>query len=182
MKTSIELPNRFGVTSSEAAHAHKARVVWLLAYTVSLLLLDLTWLAWLLPDSAGDSTRLTWSRMVLLTSLAGSAGGTLHGLASLSVHVGRRTFDRQWSLFYVARPFLGAGMAVFTWLVLSSGIGGFTITNDLGLLAWSAIAGLYSQPALDKLRDVFATLFKTDSTSGRANGAASNQPVKKDAT
>jgi len=116
MKTSIELPGRLTVTS-DAPHAHQARVVWLLAYTVFFLVSDLTWMAWLLPESAGDSTRLPWSRMVLLASLAGSAGGTLHGLASLSVHVGRRTFDRQWSLFYVVRPFQQRQESTAQWAV-----------------------------------------------------------------
>ena len=53
-------------------------------------------------------------------------------------------------------------MALMTYLVLASGVMGFKAENELVVLAWSALAGLYSQPALDKLKEVFETIFKVD--------------------
>ena len=130
----------------------------LLAYNIAFLVGPIVSLA---RASIATDQPIAWPRMALFTGLLGVAGGAVHGLASLSWHVGKATFDPVWTMFYIARPFIGAGMALVTYLVLKGGIGGFNVQSDLALLAWATLAGLYSQPALDKLRDIFATIFGT---------------------
>jgi len=93
----------------------------------------------------------------------GSSMGALHALASLGVRAGNRNLNASWTTFYFVRPLTGAGVAVMTYLVLASGIGGFEVTKPMALLAWAALAGLYSEQALTKLRDVFLTLLRPDS-------------------
>lgn len=132
----------------------------LLFYNLIVLILSI--LALLRPANFPATERAPWPDMLMFCSLFGIIGGAIHGLASLSIHLGNGTLHLRWTMFYLARPVIGAGMAVVTFLVLSSGIGGFKVEADLPLLAWAALAGLYSQPALDKLRDVFSTIFKTD--------------------
>jgi hypothetical protein len=149
-----------------------ARLVSLFAYN-ALILAAVIWYVSRWTTASSEKTPL--STMIWLTSLLGAGGGTIHGLASLSVHVGRATFHPNWTLFYLARPFVGAGMALITYLVLSSGIGGFVAEKELVLFAWAALAGLYSQPALDKLRDLFVSLFKADSNANSSRRASNNK-------
>jgi hypothetical protein len=123
-------------------------------------------------------------RMYLLSMCLGAAMATIHSLASLSAHAGRGDLQASWFLFYFCRPFMGAGMALVTCLILVSGIGGFVVDpvqKETTLLAWSALAGLYSQPALDKLRDLFATLFGNrkapikEATTGKSSEESSQE-------
>jgi len=93
--------------------------------------------------------------------LLGAAMGSVHGLASISAHAGKRNLEASWFTFYLARPITGAGMSLITMLVLKGSIGGFEVNDEKALLAWAALAGLYSQPALDKLKEVFATFLRT---------------------
>ena len=90
----------------------------------------------------------------------GASTGALHSLASLAVRAGRKNLHTSWAAYYVIRPFTGAGVAVVTSLVLLSGIGGFNVTSLPAQLGWAALAGLYSEQALTKLRDVFSTLLQ----------------------
>jgi len=90
----------------------------------------------------------------------GAVGGCIHGLASLASHQGNENLLVSWRAFYLGRPFIGAGMAMMTYLVLASGVLGFDVKNEPVLLTWSALGGLYSQPALDKLKELFETIFK----------------------
>ena len=100
-------------------------------------------------------------QVVWWAAVMGALGGCVHGLSSLGVHAGDGSLERPWLTFYLARPFLGAGMGVATALVLVSGLAGFAVKGGVTLLAWAALAGLFSQPALDKLKEIFDTLFLT---------------------
>lgn len=103
-------------------------------------------------------------RLLVLCALLGAAMGSVHSLASIAVHAGKGNLGAPWVIFYLCRPFTGLGIALVTCLALMSGVGGFQVdykTDPRPLLTWSALAGLYSQPALDKLRELFDTLFRT---------------------
>lgn len=103
-------------------------------------------------------------RLLALCALLGAAMGSVHSLASIAVHAGKGNLGAPWVIFYLCRPFTGLGIALVTCLALMSGVGGFKVdyaTDPRPLLTWSALAGLYSQPALDKLRELFDTLFRT---------------------
>lgn len=102
-------------------------------------------------------------RYTALAAMAGVLGGTLHGLASLEKHVGRGDLLANWWIFYVARPFTGAAMAVCVILLLGSGMLGIKVEAANGgfvVLGWSVLAGLFSTPALAKLRDMFNVVFQ----------------------
>lgn len=100
--------------------------------------------------------------IVYLVVFAGMLGGALHGLASLEYHAGRGQFYDSWWVFYVARPFVGGAMAVVIYLLLRSGVLGVNVSPGSAayvLVGWAAMAGLFSSPALRKLRDTFEVLF-----------------------
>jgi hypothetical protein len=98
-------------------------------------------------------------RLFILVLLAGAVGGILHGLTSLAAHAGAGRLSVSWWVFYVARPVVGAGLALVVALVLRSGMLGFAVQDgeagERVLFAWGALAGLFSSPALKKLKDVF---------------------------
>ncbi|HZI10542.1 MAG TPA: hypothetical protein VE153_09090 [Myxococcus sp.] len=103
--------------------------------------------------------------IIILVIIAGMLGGALHGLASLVHHSGQGRLHTSWWLFYVSRPFVGGGLGAFIYLILRSGVAGVQIqpnTAAYSLLVWASLAGLFSSPAMRKLRDVFDTVFKTE--------------------
>ena len=107
-------------------------------------------------------------RLLLLAVLIGMAMGAVHSLASISAHAGKHDLGAAWRTYYACRPFTGGGIALVTCLILLSGLGGFTVPpaseggkRELVVLAWAALAGLYSQSALDKLKELFASIFAT---------------------
>jgi hypothetical protein len=118
-------------------------------------------------------------RSLLLATLLGMGMGAVHSLASISTHAGKRDLGAAWRTYYVCRPFTGGGIALVTCLILLSGLGGFSVPapaegakRELVLLAWAALAGLYSQAALDKLKDLFASLFATKEKDNSASGTS----------
>jgi hypothetical protein len=106
---------------------------------------------------------------VMVSLVGGALGGALHGIASLSKHVANRDFGRQWTMWYLANPFVGAALATVFLFVLQAGLGGQTAPTTGGLYGIAAVAtltGLFSRQALDKLRDIFDVAF---ASNGRRN-------------
>jgi hypothetical protein len=103
-------------------------------------------------------------RLVIISVLFGVLGGTIHGIASLSAFRSTRKLTREWSMWYVARPFLGAALAVIVYLAIRAGlvVGGPSTISDFGVAATSALVGLLTEQTTKKLRDVFDTLFGTE--------------------
>jgi hypothetical protein len=122
-------------------------------------------------------------RLLILVVLAGALGGVLHGLTSLAAHAGSGRLDVRWWVFYVARPVVGAGLAFVVVLVLRGGLFGVSVPEGDGgervLLGWAALAGLFSSPALRKLKDVFDGF---GGSSPKAPGGTKPEERKTDAT
>ena len=141
----------------------RGQLVFLLVYSVLMLVLPVIGVLVMLfqPVPEGIRDALPLERTLILACLLGASAGCIHSLASISLHAGKSELTSPWIPFYLCRPFVGAGMALVTSLVLVSGLGGFKVTDEVAIIAWASLAGLYSQPALDKLRDVFSSLFAT---------------------
>jgi hypothetical protein len=102
---------------------------------------------------------------VMVSLLGGALGGALHGIASLSRHVAKRDFGREWTMWYLANPFIGAALATVFLFVLQAGLGGQTAPTTGGLYGIAAVAtltGLFSRHALNKLRDIFEVAFASN--------------------
>ena len=123
-----------------------------------------------LPPGANGQNNLEvedWElRLLRLVLCFGAAGGLLHLFASLGRHVGERTLQRSWLLFYYLRPPVGAGLGLFFYLilrmgVLSNGSGeAVSAVNVYGVLTFAGLAGMFSRQAIDKLAEVFEMLFQ----------------------
>jgi hypothetical protein len=106
-------------------------------------------------------------KYLLVALLFGILGGATHGLASLMDFRGQRRLFRSWSLWYFALPFLGGAIALIFYVVVRAGLltsGGKDVTESInlyGVAAISAIVGLFTDRATNKLKEVFDTIFAT---------------------
>jgi hypothetical protein len=130
---------------------------------------------WEEKEGVAASVPIVVSRVPWIAA-TGAATGALHSLASLGTRAGNQTLYASWVVYYLARPFTGAGVAIVTYLLLVSGIGGFTVTGSVPQLGWAALAGLYSEQALIKFRDVFRVLMQSPDDSGNKPGPPKPSP------
>jgi hypothetical protein len=77
-----------------------------------------------------------------------------------------------WSFFYLFRPCFGAGLALVVHLAHRMGsVGaGNSATNPTVVAFYSALVGLFSEEALQKLRDIFCTVFGVQDKRGDKMG------------
>jgi hypothetical protein len=103
------------------------------------------------------------SVVLTMVLLLGAFGGFLHYTKSFAGFVGNRQFKRSWILYYLLMPFEGAGLAAIAYLLLRVGVLSPGATtgelNLIGLYAFAALTGLFSKQALEKLYEVFSTVF-----------------------
>jgi len=107
--------------------------------------------------------------------LLGALGGSLHFFGSLVKYVGNRQLKRSWLLYYMYTPIAGAALAPIVYMLLRVGIlsptssstGGSQIANLnlIAIYAFAALSGLFGKTALDKLAEVFKTIFRSSEAS-----------------
>lgn len=101
-------------------------------------------------------------RLLLLVVLSGALGGLVHDMRSYIYFVGNRDLVNSWIAFYVVQPFLGGGLAALFYMVVRAGFftgNNLSSANDFGFFATGSLVGLFSEQALEKLKEVAATLF-----------------------
>lgn len=98
-------------------------------------------------------------RLIVLSILFGILGASVQGVSSLSAWMGTQKDSREWNMWYLVRPPVGAGLAVITYLLLRAGLVQGAGINDFGVAAVSALVGLMTVPMTNKLRDIFDSLF-----------------------
>lgn len=105
--------------------------------------------------------------VLLMVVLLGTLGGLIHLASSLTMYVGNRDLKRSWIIYYLLAPLQGAGLAPLLYLLIKSAVlspqySGGTGTESLNLTAiyaFAGLSGLFAKQAIEKLADVFATLF-----------------------
>lgn len=143
--------------------------------------------AWAAAPSAGEPLTVIdrWlgitpsaeSRLVLLALLAGGLGAMIHVATSFAVFVGNRTLRSSWIWWYVLRLPIGMSLALIFYFLLRAGLvtGNNNGLNDFGVVAVSALVGMFSKQATDKLRQIFDTIFNTDADKERRDKANAGQ-------
>lgn len=101
-----------------------------------------------------------------LFAFCGALGATLHAMGSLVAFAGNGKFNDSWALWYLAQPLRGAILAAgFFWLLQGGLLGGIgredVPVNSLAMMGATFLVGLFSDPAIEKLREVFQVLFRT---------------------
>lgn len=97
-------------------------------------------------------------RLLIIVLLAGALGSLIHGLRSFVFYVGSRRAVWSWSAYYIALPFIGAGLAFIFYLVIRGGFfsTGATVenTSPVGFAAVAALIGMFTEQAVQKLRKI----------------------------
>jgi hypothetical protein len=111
-------------------------------------------------------------RVVLLVLCGGALGGLVHALRSFAAFTGNRQLAAEWLYWYLTRPFTGAIVALVLYLMIRGGlvtgpIQGETSISVVGFTGAAALAGLFSDQAMEKLKEVFGTLFSTQGPDQR---------------
>ena len=103
--------------------------------------------------------------LLLLVAIAGFLGTMIHLASSFTNYVGAEKFKRSWLLWYIIKPFTGAGLALIIYFVFRAGLLNFNDTSNInlyGIITMAAFAGLFTDKATMKLAEIFAVVFKTN--------------------
>lgn len=124
---------------------------------------------------ANRELSLVWAVVLL-----GALGGSLHALSSFAAYAGNRNLIRSWVWWYTARAPVGAALALVIYLVIRGGLMGAgtnaqEAVNPYGMGALAFLAGLFSEVATEKLREVFLALFRPGET--KKDGIADAGPI-----
>ncbi len=110
-------------------------------------------------------------RFLLLALLAGILGGSAGGLSSLLDFRGNRRLFTSWTLWYFAQPIVAGMIAEIFYVCIRAGFFASSTTlqnvNVFGIVAFSAMVGLFTDDATNKLSEVFKTLFATEASEAR---------------
>jgi hypothetical protein len=122
------------------------------------------------------------SLFFVMVAMAGALGGMVHSVKSLSWYVGNRMLRWSWVPFYLLKPLLGASMATVLYFIIRAGFfspsASTSQTSPYGFAAVSALAGLFSDQAVEKLRKVAAELFEEAEQGKDAIGSAPDATVE----
>jgi IPT/TIG domain len=182
MSTAIAGSAAVPVTDPQSLGPNAATRFFLGAYLVAGLLmlaylLACLWPAVLLTEAASTRPVTIFGREVAkldaelallwAVGVLGALGGTLHAVGSFVNYIGNRTFVRSWTWFYIARGPVGFGLALLFYFALRGGIVSVSTAtsstlNPYGVGAIAALAGLFSEIATLKMREVFTALFRPE--------------------
>ena len=122
--------------------------------------------------------------LLLLVTLASAVGSFVHIGTSFANYAGRNRFETSWVTWYALRCPIGAALATVFYFVVRAGFfsgdAPNSAVNAYGIAAVAGFVGLFSRQATDKLRELFDTLFKTDSTEEEVDpvlGSVTPNPV-----
>ncbi len=136
----------------------------------------LTLFIWLRPCAT------TERRFFVLVIFAGLLGGAVHGLTSLMNFRGNRRLFGSWSMWYLGMPIAAAAMATIFFLVIRGGLlpnkDAVDALNPYAVAAVGALAGLFTDMASAKLKEVLTVLFavKDDRKEKLGNGKDETPP------
>lgn len=103
--------------------------------------------------------------MILLVLLGGALGSYIHIATSYSYYIGFNKFDMDWFWWYWLRIPIGAVLALIFLTLIQGGM--FKVpksgseTQPVTLIGLSALVGMFSRQATEKLKEVFDIIFKS---------------------
>lgn len=104
------------------------------------------------------------TRLFLIAAASGALGACVHLATSFADYAGNERLTSNWAWWYIFRPFIGMALAEIVYLAIRGGFfnassGAPDAMNPYGVAAITALTGLFSRQATDKLREVFETVF-----------------------
>jgi len=119
-------------------------------------------------------------RLMLITILMGVIGSMIHVLTSFADFAGNRQLTKSWIPWYLVRPVIGSGLALFFYVVFRGGLmtgNDAANVNPFGIAAVGGLAGMFSKQATDKLSEVFSTMFNVSAANGDAQRGGKLEPT-----
>jgi hypothetical protein len=166
----------FGVTKPSWPKAYPSEVtigvgVWLLVFTgflilgLSFTLNSISWPDWTMKwlERTPDFTN------AMATMFGAGIGSSLATIQAYLEHASdKKDFDIAYVPWYIARPLMGMLLGLIFYFLLREGL--LAVLTDrstpetlseAGLIGVGALVGLFSKEAIEKLRELFNTLFST---------------------
>ncbi|HEX3878599.1 MAG TPA: Ig domain-containing protein [Bryobacteraceae bacterium] len=111
-------------------------------------------------------------QLLLLVLMIGAFGASVYSLKSIADYRGDNKLLASWLPLYFVRPLMGSGAALLLYFLSRAGFlspaSDSKNLNQFGICAIAGLAGMFSDIAFLKLREVFQTLFKpADSRGGK---------------
>jgi IPT/TIG domain len=105
------------------------------------------------------------ARLFMVVALAGTLGGLVYALRSLTWYTGNRNLKYSWLLSYLLQPVVSAALATITYVVARGGLIVVTTqaspdtVNPFGFAAIGGLVGLFSNQAAEWLKRIFEQVF-----------------------
>jgi len=155
-------------------------VILIMLYFILLTLFALYTLVqmWPLTDSSDSTIQFFNStfelsndgRLLLIVIISGALGSCVHVIRSLSSYIGERKLMWSWIPMYIFRPFAGAILALVIYLVLRGGLFSSNAeiqdTSTFGFAGIATLAGMFSEQAVLKLKEIAEQVFTEPRTGG----------------
>ena len=119
-------------------------------------------------------------RSVLIVTLSGALGSLVHALRSFYKYVGNRKLVWSWLAMYIMLPFVGATLGLVFYLIIRGGFFPQATTKETspyGFMAMAALAGLFSEQTILKLKKVAETLL-TEPEKGENHLPETQEDIK----
>jgi hypothetical protein len=131
-------------------------------------------------------------QMLFAVMAAGALGSLAHMLTSFGDYVGNRELSTNWIWWFVLRLPIGIALAVLFYFVIRGGLliptvqtqaptntlESTLLLNPYSIAAFSALAGMFSKQATDKIGEVFDAAFALKRKVEREGALGSTQPIK----
>jgi hypothetical protein len=104
------------------------------------------------------------SIFLILVAITGFLGNMVYVASSFTTFVGNNSFIRTWIPWYIVKPFTASALAIIIYFLIRAGF--LSYGSDArnvslyGILAFSALAGLFTDTATLKLKEIFDAMFK----------------------
>jgi hypothetical protein len=113
----------------------------------------------------GKETITLEVRLILIAAVGGALGAYVHLATSFADYAGNEKLTRNWCWWYLFRPLVGMALAEVVYFAMRGGLLPSTNTatsaiSPYGVCAITALSGLFSRQATDKLKEVFETIFR----------------------
>lgn len=158
-------PREKKVSGAGVAFPHDVTMLvggWLACFSIA----AIGALFWVLSQEGRTSDPMA-ALVAMVAAGLGSAVATIVGYLSHASE--RQDFDVAYTPWYFARPLMGLLLGLIFFLLLKAGLlatypraGEAAGVNEWGIAGMAALVGLFSKPAIDKLREVFNVLFRTE--------------------
>src|SRR5262245_120541 len=112
------------------------------------------------------------ARLILIAALSALLGSFVHSATSFATYLGNHKLLRAWVGWYVLRPVIGMALGLVFYFLLRAGLvttESAAAVNEFGVAAVSALAGMFSKQAADKLEEVFDGVLASHKDAARAD-------------